>query len=122
MSTEPEQMRERIRAALEESGLSMRDASMKAGLGETWLRDYLSGRYDAIKTDSLTALAGVLGKAPEWLLTGREPMGGQSDAATAEIISLLPRLSDRARAAVREFARFQAEQGRRKANDESDKG
>jgi transcriptional regulator with XRE-family HTH domain len=122
MSIEADQMRERVRAALDEAGLSMRDASMRAGLGETWLRDFLSGRYDAIKTDSLTALAAVLRKAPEWLLTGREPVDGQSDAATAEIISLLPRLSDRARAAVQEFTRFQAEQARRKASDESDKG
>jgi transcriptional regulator with XRE-family HTH domain len=108
-------IRDRIRERMEGLGLSMREVSLAAGLSDSYVRDYLAGRATLMKAENLLKLAPVLQTTPEWLLSGVGEPGG-ADPETAEIISLLPRLSERARASVRELARELA--GKRKVGDE----
>lgn len=106
-------IRKRVMKALDDSGLSRRQVSMDAGLGETYLRDYLSGRYGDISVQKLTALAAALKKSPEWLLSGEGDEAPAGGAEAAEVLSIFPKLSAKGRREVAAYARFQAEQERK---------
>lgn len=64
-------IRLRFQTALERSGLDMKSASKKAGLGETFVRDFLQrGRDPSIS--NLFAAATATGVSVIWLLTGED--------------------------------------------------
>lgn len=69
-------LKDRIQQRLEELGLSAREASKRAGMGEYFVRDLLSGKAKSPKATSLQALAGALETSTEWLLEQRGEMGG----------------------------------------------
>lgn len=64
-------LRIRIRQRLSALGLSMRAASLKAGLGTHFLRDLLADEGQSPKSDNLAKLAVALETTPEWLLSAR---------------------------------------------------
>lgn len=79
-----EQGKERIRALLKKHEMTMKAASLKAGLGETFVRDVLERNRDPIVA-KLAALAKVLGSSVSELLgeegtTGTVPVAGIAGA------------------------------------------
>jgi transcriptional regulator with XRE-family HTH domain len=62
---------ERIEFKLRELSFSAAEASVRAGLGRTYVRDILDGTVNSPKAANLAKLAEVLGTTPEWLLEGR---------------------------------------------------
>ena len=65
---------ERIKAAVEMSGLSRAEISDRSGISQGMLSKYLSGKTLPRK-DSVAALAGVLNVDPEWLSGRAEDSG-----------------------------------------------
>jgi len=64
----------RIQARLQQLGLSERQASLKAGLSDSYLRNIREGKSTAPRIDTLEKIALVLKTTPNWLITGeREP-------------------------------------------------
>jgi transcriptional regulator with XRE-family HTH domain len=84
-------MRDRINERLEKTGLSVRGASIAAGLGETTLRNYLKGMTASLTVESAERLAAVLDCSATWLMTGTEPQ---------KVVSIFDRIpeADRAQA------------------------
>jgi transcriptional regulator with XRE-family HTH domain len=115
--SEMDGIKQRIKEAFDASGLSMREASMRAGLNETYLRDLFNGRYNAISVDKLTSIAKALGKSASWLLSGEGDPTPPQGVEGAEIMSIMPRLSDKARMSLTEYARFLIEQMKREDKD-----
>src|SRR5688572_26325712 len=66
----PVEIRERIRARLDELGLSVRGASKAAGLGETTLRNYLDGMTQSLTVETANKLAPILKASAQWILYG----------------------------------------------------
>lgn len=64
-------LKSRIQQRLEELGLSLREASIRSGMGETFVRDLLNSKTTSPKASSLKALAAALETTPEWLLEQR---------------------------------------------------
>jgi len=62
---------DRISARLAATGLKMAQASKKADLGATYVRDLIKGRVENPRTEHLARLADVLGTTVEWLVEGR---------------------------------------------------
>lgn len=65
-----EDWRDRVRGLLELRDMSMKDASLKANQGETWVRDILK-RSREPGVDGFSALATVLGTSVAYLLEAR---------------------------------------------------
>lgn len=69
-------IRKRVKAEMERQGLDMKSLSIRAGLGETYVRDALKrGRGGSLP--ALNKLAGALGRSLDWLLTGVQTAGGE---------------------------------------------
>jgi phage repressor protein C with HTH and peptisase S24 domain len=64
-------LRRRIKKRLKDLGLSMRAASLKAGLGTHFVRDLLDNELQSPKADNLARLAFALDTTTEWLLEER---------------------------------------------------
>jgi transcriptional regulator with XRE-family HTH domain len=96
--------RDRIRARLDSLGISVRGASIAAGMGETTLRNYLKGMTKSLTVDSLEKLADVLEIAPTSLLYGD----------SAEVVNIWDRIPEDRRPLARDvlesFAKKAGEQ------------
>jgi DNA-binding Xre family transcriptional regulator len=103
---ESEKIRERISERLEAVGLKVQSASIKAGLSQTTLRDFMVGRAKSITLRTLTKLAPVLECTSEWLHTGRdaEP-NSDGDPKTAELRHIFEKMDERDRSIVLDLAR-----------------
>lgn len=64
-------LRRRITQRLDALGISMRQASLKAGLGTHFLRDLLANEGQSPRAENLARLAYALETTPEWLLDAR---------------------------------------------------
>lgn len=64
-------LRRRIQQRLDALGLSMRKASLKAGLGTHFVRDLMDNTLQSPKADNLAKLAIALETTTEWLLEER---------------------------------------------------
>lgn len=65
--------RDRLRQAMEEAGFSMKRLSLKAGRGESFVRD-LVNRDRTPSIENLKAIADALGVSPNWLLSGDDQL------------------------------------------------
>lgn len=65
-------MRDRITDRLDKLGLSVRGASVAAGLGETTLRNYLKGMTASLTVETVERLAEVLECSVQWLMSGTD--------------------------------------------------
>jgi len=115
-----EDMLTRILQALERKKLKKAEASRAAGFSPTFLRDLFPEgdqppRKRSLTYENLKALADVLETTPEWLAEGRGPMTAD---AGGELVSIMPRLDQRRRAEVTQYARFLAEQAKRESGKE----
>lgn len=70
---------DRLRLALEQSGLSQAELARRIGVTPGAVSLWLSGETKALKASNAVLLAKHLGVSPEWLATGRGPM--RPDAA-----------------------------------------
>lgn len=100
-------IRERIRQRIEALGLSVRGASLAAGLGETTLRNYLDGMTESMTTRSVEKLAPVLETTSEWIL------GGEAPRQSAQVIDIWDRVPLDRREQVLQILQTFAEDGRR---------
>jgi len=64
---------ERIGQRLQKLGLSERQASLKAGLSDSYLRNIREGKSSAPRIDTLEKIADVLGTTSAWLISGKNP-------------------------------------------------
>ncbi|MGU3417685.1 LexA family transcriptional regulator [Methylobacterium sp. D54C] len=84
-------VRRRLEAELEEQGRDMKEVSLAAGLGETYVRDALKrGRG---KLENLFKVAAVLGKSNEWLIGVVE--SGPVEMRGSSTITMKPNASRR---------------------------
>lgn len=74
--------KERIEARLADLHLTQFDAAERAGLGRTYVYDFLIGKKDTMRKAQLSALASVLDCDPEYLL-GRQDTFRRADIAGA---------------------------------------
>jgi len=89
-------MRQRIAATIEQRpGLSIRAASLAAGMSDSMLGKYLKGDTDSMTIKSAEKLADALGVDPRWLIFGE----GDPEQAT-DVAAQIERLSDEHRALV----------------------
>lgn len=66
-----DQWKSRLEAEMARQGLDMKALSVRAGLGETYVRDALKrGRGGSLP--ALNKLAGALGRSLDWLIAGKE--------------------------------------------------
>jgi phage repressor protein C with HTH and peptisase S24 domain len=66
-----EKWKSRLEAEMDRQGLDMKALSVRAGLGETYVRDALRrGRGGSLP--ALNKLAGALGRSLDWLITGKD--------------------------------------------------
>lgn len=65
--------RKRLTAELKAQDRDMKEVSLTAGLGETYVRDALN-RGRGGKVENLQKISKALGKPPNWLLTGSESL------------------------------------------------
>lgn len=94
-------IRDRIRACLDEQGLSIQGASLKAGLGQTTLRDFLNDEDRSITVRTLEKLAPVLGKTVKWIQTGED----DDDPEVAELINIFRHMPKQKRKTVMDVAK-----------------
>lgn len=97
---------DRIRERLEALGLSERAASMKAKLNPRFITDLLLNPDMSPRADNMRKLAEALETSADWLDRGVDV--ARIDAATAELIQLMPRLDDAARRRLVEIAKVEA--------------
>jgi transcriptional regulator with XRE-family HTH domain len=84
-------VRDRIRSRLADLGLSVKGASVAAGLGETTLRNYLDGMTVSLTVKTANKLAPVLKASAQWILYGE----------TAEVVQIWERIpADRRQQAI----------------------
>lgn len=98
-------IQDRIRLRLTELGLSRTAASLKAGLGQTAVRDILNRDGHSPKAETIEKLAKALEVSPEWLLTGH----GDPTEITADIIQLWERIPSKHRPSARQMLEGLAE-------------
>lgn len=108
---------ERIAQRLEVVGLSMRAASIAAGLSESFIRDLQRNSEQSPRVEGLQKLAPVLKTNVEWLMSGAGDPDQVADPETAELISIMPSLDAKRRAELAQYARFLAEQKKREAGE-----
>jgi transcriptional regulator with XRE-family HTH domain len=78
-----DEIRARISARLAELSLDVKPASVKAGLGETTLRNYLKGMTNSLTFKTVEKLAGALDVTPRWILFGED---------SPEIVDIMDRI------------------------------
>lgn len=64
---------DRVQSRLKKLDLSMRKASLDAGLSDAFIRNIMSGKSVSPRGINLTKLAGVLQTSETWLLSGDGP-------------------------------------------------
>lgn len=96
--------RERLKIALEASGRSMRDVSIKAGKGKGYLHSILGEMKDPT-IDYLIAVCNELGVSVSYILYGLDVTGEQE-----EILRLLREASPAAREGILQILRDKREQ------------
>lgn len=85
-------IKDRIRSRLKSLGISVRGASLSAGLGETTLRNYLKGMTNSMTVESLEKLAATLEMSPAALIYGD----------TAEVVNIWDRIPEERRPLARD--------------------
>lgn len=103
--SESDDIRARISERLEIMGLTIQGASLKAGLSQTTLRDFMVGRAQSATLRTLSKLAPVLGVPVEWLHTGRYPDRREEQPEAAEFLDILSGLTKQDREIVLNLAR-----------------
>lgn len=98
---------DRIRERLEALGLSERAASMKAKLNPRFITDLLLNPDMSPRADNMRKLAEALETTPDWLDRGVDMT--RIDAATAELISIMPKLDEKARRRIVAIAKVEAQ-------------
>jgi hypothetical protein len=96
----------RIRERLETLKLSERAASLKAGLNARFLTDLLLNPDMSPRAENLRKLAAALETTPDWIDRGIDTR--QIDDTTAELLTIMPKLSARARRRLLENAKTEA--------------
>jgi hypothetical protein len=76
-------------------------ASLRAGLGQTTLRDYLNNPGRSITTRTLGKLAPVLAVSTNWLLTGQDESNGE----LAELIDIWSRIPESHKSSILALAK-----------------
>lgn len=107
----------RIEQRLAALGISQREASRRAELGESYIRDLSRNAQQSPRVDDLRALAGALETNIEWLITGAGDPNQKADADAAVVISIMPSLDAKRRAELATYAKFLAEQKKREAGE-----
>jgi transcriptional regulator with XRE-family HTH domain len=72
---------ERLREAIEYSGMLQKEIALKAGIKKRALDMYLGAQKSMPPADVAVQLAGVLGVSVEYLVTGKEPSAAVFAAA-----------------------------------------
>lgn len=103
-------LKDRIEQRLSALGLRRAEASRKAGLNPTYVRDLLEDRVQNPRAEHFSRLAEVLQTTPEWLLEGRGPeTRGADEISTEKVLQIWDRIApedrDHALKALRGFAR-----------------
>jgi transcriptional regulator with XRE-family HTH domain len=81
---------DRLRLALEQSGLSQAELARRIGVTPGAVSLWLSGETKALKASNAVLLAKHLGVSPEWLATGRGPMRPDASAPMEPGEELVP--------------------------------
>lgn len=105
-------LRDRIRAAIEQQGTSARAVSLAAGLSDSGLPKYLTGQNKSMTLDTLTAVARALGKSPQSLAfgeSGSTPADDDLDFEERTLVDLFRKLSEANRRLVVQLARSLSE-------------
>jgi len=76
----------RITASLAAMGISMREASIRAGMNPDTLGKFMSGKTQSLKANNLTALAEALDVPLAWLSGTSDDMGAPLDTAQPGIL------------------------------------
>ena len=108
---------DRIDKRLKEIGLSRRAASEKAELSETYIRDLIEGRSKSPRIEGLEKLAAALQTNVEWLRTGNGDPNAFVDPNLAEVTSIMPRLDERRRRELAQYAHFLEMQAKREGQE-----
>ncbi|WP_275934897.1 LexA family transcriptional regulator [Jannaschia seosinensis] len=69
-------MHERLRARINQLGMSVAEVARGAGINRSFVYDILRGRSQTPNLDKLTRIAGVVKVEPEWLLSGKGRVEG----------------------------------------------
>ncbi|MEM9378177.1 MAG: helix-turn-helix transcriptional regulator [Pseudomonadota bacterium] len=97
-------IQDRVQQRLNELGKKPKPTSIEAGLNETFIRDYLTGRTSKISVENLEKLALALETSFEWLRTGVDPTGA-IPPQTGEVVSLMQRMNAERRRKYLEIGR-----------------
>jgi transcriptional regulator with XRE-family HTH domain len=81
--------RERLQAAVDASGRSMREISMSSGMSENYLRTILANDREP-GIDNLIAICQTLGVSSGYIILGYE-VSGEAEALLRDFIKLSPR-------------------------------
>jgi SOS-response transcriptional repressor LexA len=112
--------RTRVAARLATLGISMRDASIRAGMNPDTLGKFLTGKTGSLRADNMAALARVLDVNESWLMGSSEasglealpfgvPFGGTVEAGAFRAQDALDQDSERERIAIPHDHRFPPE-------------
>ena len=96
----------RIEQRLAALGISQREASRRAQLGESYIRDLSRNTQQSPRVEELRALAGALETNIEWLISGSGDPTQKADADSAAVISIMPSLDAKRRAELATYAKF----------------
>ncbi len=75
---------QRVQSRLKKLDLSMRKASLDAGLSDGFIRNIISGKSESPRGINLLKLANTLRTTESWLLSGEGPEEAESPENTAE--------------------------------------
>ncbi len=75
---------QRVQSRLKKLDLSMRKASLDAGLSDGFIRNIISGKSESPRGINLSKLAQVLRTTESWLLSGEGPEETKSPESKAE--------------------------------------
>ncbi|MDR0551887.1 MAG: helix-turn-helix domain-containing protein [Spirochaetaceae bacterium] len=78
---------ERLREAIEYSGLLQKEIALKAGIKKRALDMYLGVQKSMPPADAAVQLAGVLGVTVEYLVTGKNPPPFNTDSPSEQDLS-----------------------------------
>jgi transcriptional regulator with XRE-family HTH domain len=103
---------DRISARIKALGTSARAISLEVGPNTHLVQAILSGKTQNPRIDTLQKLAGALKTNTEWLVNGVGDPDQEESPATAEVTSIMPKLDERRRGQLADYARFLAEQAK----------
>lgn len=102
-----------IRKRMEETGIGQKQLALRAGLGDTYVRDILKGRSTSPQVVKLTKLAEALGVPVERLLgltAAREPAEFVEDTAELVLLRAWRQLPDAEREGVLRYINFRLDE------------